>query len=289
MRRALARHIADAYVRTGAEAVLLGGSTARGEADKFSDIEVGVFWSRVPTDDDRALAIARAGGDLHRLWPFAEVERAWFDDWFIGRRDGVEKSGVLVEPVHMTIADAQATVQDVVERFDPAIEKQVLLAALCDGLPLAGDELLAPWRAAARSYPDELARAVVERHAQIDHFWRFSMFRDRDNPMHAARATADVHERVLHALLAVNRVYWYGFKSLDSLARRLAKAPADLAACLRRTYEVESPERERFLASLVEETYDLVERYVPGADVERLRTNFRYRRPLWDEEDPELR
>lgn len=273
---------------TGAEAVLLGGSTGRDEADKYSDIEVGVFWSRAPTDDERVSAIERAGGDLHRLWPFAEVDRAWFDDWFIGRRDGVAKSGVLVEPVHMTVADAQTAVEDVVERFDPQIEKQVLLAALCEGVPLAGEQLLLRLRDAAQPYPDSLARAVVERHAQIDHFWRFPMFRERGNPMHEARATFDVHERVLNALLAVNRVYWYGFKSLESVQRRLPIAPAGLLGRIRRAYQVESVERESLLAALVEETYDLVERHVPGADVVRLRAIFRYRRALWDGEAPEL-
>lgn len=287
-RRALARRIADAYVATGAEAVLLGGSAGRGEADRYSDIELGVFWRDSPTDEERATAIARAGGDLHRLWPFSEVDRAWFDDWFIGRRDGVAKSGIIVEPVHMTIADTEATLADVVERCDPALEKQVLLAALHDGVPLAGEKLLTRWRAVADSYPDGLARAVVERHAQIDHFWRFGMYRDRGNPMQAARATADVHERVLHALLAVNRVYWYGFKSLESVTRRLAIAPEALLERMRRTYEVEHAERERLLVELVEETYDLVERHVPRADVDRLRATFRYRRPLWDDEAPAI-
>jgi hypothetical protein len=286
MRRALAERIAEAYSIEGAEAVLLGGSTSRGEADRYSDIELGVFWRDAPTDEQREAAIVRAGGDLHRLWPFAELERAWFDDWTVGRRDGVPKSGVFVEPVHMTVADAHATIEDVVERFDPELAKHVLLAAVCDGEALMGEELLARWRDAARAYPDELASAVVARNAQIDHFWRFPMYRDRANAVQAARATADVHERVLHALLAVNRVYWYGFKSLESVARRLPIAPPELVERIRRAYNVEPDERERLLEDLVEETYDLVGRHVPRANVDWLREVFRYRRPLWDDELP---
>lgn len=288
MRRALAERIAKAYVSTGAEAVLLGGSTARGEADRHSDIEVGVFWRREPTDDERAAAIAAAGGDLHRLWPYADADRAWFDDWFIGRRAGAPKSGVLVEAVLMTVDDAAAVIEDVTVRFDPALEKQVLLAALHDGIPLAGADVLSPSRDAAAVYPDELAAAVVERHAQIEHFWRFATFRERDNPLRIAEAITDVHTRVLHALLAVNRVYWFGFKSLEAVARRLALAPDPLLPRLRAAYTAEPDELEPLLIDLVEETYDLVEQHVPGVDVERLRTLFRYRRPLWGEEQPEL-
>ena len=288
MRRVLAGRIAEAYAAAGAEAVLLGGSTARGEADRYSDIEVGVFWLREPSDDERAAAIAAAGGDLHRLWPYAEVDRAWFDDWFIGRRGDEPKSGVLVEPVHMTLDDAAAVVEDVTQRFDPLLEKQVLLAALHDGIPLAGAEVLRPWRDAARSYPDELARAVVERHAQIEHFWRFAMYRRRDNPLRLAEAIVDVQTRVLHALLAVNRVYWYGFKSLESVTRRLELAPDALPARLQAAYTAEPDELGPLLSALVEETYDLVEQHVPGADVDRLRALFRYRRPLWGGEEPDL-
>lgn len=288
MRRALADRIAEAYESAGAEAVLLGGSTARGEADRHSDIEVGVFWRRAPSDDERAAAIAAAGGDLHRLWSYADVDRAWFDDWFIGRRDDEPKSGVLVEPVHMTIDGAASVVDDVTRRFDPALEKQVLLAALDDGIPLAGAEVMRPWCEAARTYPDELARAVVEQHAQIEHFWRFATFRERDNPMRVAEAIVDVHTRVLHALLAVNRVYWYGFKSLESLASRLPLAPTGFLTRLRSAYTADPDALEPLLADLVEDTYDLVEAHVPGADVERLRTLFRYRRPLWGDEHPDL-
>lgn len=93
---------------------------------------------------------------------------------------------------------------------------------------------------------------------------------------------------MLNALLAVTRVYWYGFKSLESVQRRLPIAPADLLGRIRRAYQVESVERESLLAALVEDAYDLVERHVPGVDVERLRAIFRHRRSLWEGEQPEL-
>jgi hypothetical protein len=288
MRRALADRIAQGYLSAGAEAVLLGGSTARGDADRHSDIEVGVFWRQPPTEDERTTAIAAAGGDLHRLWPYEDAERAWFDDWFIGRRGGQPKSGVLVEAVLMTTDDAAAVIHDVTQLFDPALEKQLLLAALHDGAPLGGRELPAGWQEAARVYPDELARAVIEQHAQVEHFWRFAAYRERANPMGTAEAIVDLHRRVLHALLAVNRVYWFGFKSLESVTRRLPLAPHVLLPRLRAAYTAEPDELDGLLGDLVEETYDLVAERVPGADVERLRTYFHYRRPLWAGERPEL-
>ena len=264
MRRALADRIAKAYVATGAEAVLLGGSTARGEADRHSDIELGVFWRSAPSDDERAAAITAAGGDLHRLWPYADVDRAWFDDWFIGRRADEPKSGVLVEAVLMTIDDAATVIEEVTESSTRRSRNRCCSPRSTTAFPWRVVELLKPWRDAARVYPDELARAVVERHAQIEHSWRFAMYRERDNPMRIAEAIVDVHQRVLHALLAVNRVYWYGFKSLESVTRRLPLAPEAPRPRLRRAYTAEPEELEPLLSDLVEETYDLVEAHVPA-------------------------
>jgi Nucleotidyltransferase domain len=287
MRRQLAERVVGSREDEDVEAIVIGGSAGRGEGDKYSDVDLLIFWRRPPTDDERTRWIAAAGGDLHRLL-WIEDERLWFDDWTIGRRDGVPATGTAVEGVHMTVAAVEEGIADIVERFDTDLAKHIVLGQLVHGVPLAGEQLVRTWRRRLDAYPDGLASAMIERHAQIDHFWRFPMFRERRNPVLAASATAEVHERVLHALLAVNRVYFYGFKSLDSVTRRLEVAPADLLSRIRQTYTVAAVDAERMLAELVEETYDLVAEHVPGVDVERLRRIFRYRRPLWGGELPDF-
>jgi hypothetical protein len=282
-RRDHAIRIAATYAANAkVAAVVLGGSTARGHADRFSDLELGVFWLDEPTDDERGAAIERAGGDLERLYSYDPAERAWFDDWKVGRRGDVPKTGITVDMVHVTTATVQWALEGALERHDPADAIQLLLSVLVDGVPLHGHELLERWRTAAVDYPPGLARAVVAAHAQIDHFWRFEACRARENPVHAYQGIVDAHERLLRTLLAVNRVYFFGFRSLDAVAARLAVAPADLLARVRRAYRGDLTEAERSVAELVEETYDIVERHVPGVDVGRLRAIFRYRRPLWD-------
>jgi nucleotidyltransferase-like protein len=283
MRRHEAVRIAAAYAgHPQVVAVVLGGSTARGDADRFSDLELGVFWREPPTEDDRRAAIEAVGGDLERLYPYDAEERAWFDDWKAGRRGDVPKTGISVDTVHTATATVEWALEAALERHDPAPAIQSLLSVLVDGVPLHGSDAVARWRTAAAGYPPGLVRAVVEAHAQIDHFWRFEMFRERANPVLAYRAIVDIHERLLQTLLAVNRVYFFGFKSLDAVAVRLEVAPPDLLTRMRGAYGGDLAEAERVLADLVEETYDIVERHVPGVDVERLRAIFRYRRPLWD-------
>ncbi|WP_407542557.1 nucleotidyltransferase domain-containing protein (plasmid) [Deinococcus radiomollis] len=69
-RWAYARRLADAYERQPeVRAVMVGGSVARGTDDRFSDLELGVFWAADPTEDARTAAILDAGADLQRLYP----------------------------------------------------------------------------------------------------------------------------------------------------------------------------------------------------------------------------
>jgi hypothetical protein len=264
-----ARRAASAYAR--AAAVMVAGSTGRGHADRFSDLEIGVFWHEAPGDDTRREAIAAAGGEVVRLYPFDETESAWYDDWRL--------DGFVVDLVHMTVADADRVLGDVVARHDPDDLKLNLVAAVVDGLPLHGHELLASWRARAVPLPAGLARAIVEAHAQIDHFWRFEALVERGSTLEARRFAAEIVERLLRILLALNGVYPFGFRWLDEVTARLTLAPPEVADRLRAVL-LEPPERTAaLLAPLVEETYDLVAVHVDGVDVDRLREILRYGRP----------
>lgn len=269
-RRELAGRAASAYSDVpGVAAVVLGGSVSRGEADRFSDIELGVFWVEGPTELARRDAVARAGGEVQRLYPYAEDEAAWYDDWLV--------DGVVVEAVHMTTASMQRLLDSVLREHDPDPGKQVVIAGIVDGVALHGADVLAAWRDDASAYPDGLVRAVVDAHASISNFWHIEMAQARENPFLAFRKIVEVHERLLRVLLAINRVYWYGFKSLDGIGRRLRIAPDDLVARIRAAYRADVDDVEADLAALVAETYDLVEEHVPGVDVDWLRRVFQHR------------
>ncbi len=65
----LAKHVSDSYRESGkVAAVLIGGSVALGIDDKFSDIDLLVFWVRPPSEVDRERAVIRSGGQADILW-----------------------------------------------------------------------------------------------------------------------------------------------------------------------------------------------------------------------------
>jgi len=282
-RQALARQIAPVYVANPkVAAVLVGGSSARGHADRYSDIEIGVFWHEPPTDTDRRAAVEQTGGDWIRLYPFDADEQVWSDDYTIGRAAPDQpQSGILIETCHYTTRFMDTVLRDVLERHDPADLKQNLISGVLTGMPLHGIDRVERWQAAARYYSDGLAVAMVNAHAQFDHYWRVEMLIERRNLPILYGMFSQVEQKLLRVLLGVNRVYYFGFKWLDVVAACLLIAPSDLVARLNRVFQLTPAEGGRRLAALVEETYDLVEQRLPAVDVARLRKIFRHRRAEW--------
>ena len=82
-RHEIAQSLADAFATNPAvDAAFLGGSTARGQADRYSDIEIALFWARDPTKPERAQAIRAAGGELHLQYETEGIY--WEDNLFAG-------------------------------------------------------------------------------------------------------------------------------------------------------------------------------------------------------------
>lgn len=289
-RRDIAVGVAQIYARNpNVVAVVLGGSSARGHADHFSDIELGVFWRAEPGEDERAAILQGVGGDLHRLYP--REGDAWEDTFFMGRAaPEAEKSGVLTEVVNMHLDAAERTLDDVLLTFDTDEGKLNLVAALLEGVPLHGKALLIGWQARAAAYPDGLVLALVRRYAPIDHFWRWEMYLARgENLWGLHQHFGWVQRRLLHVLLAINRVYFFSFKWLDVVLERLVVAPEKFAERFNQVDRLPPREAAAEPSRLVDEVYALLERHVPGmtpAEVARLRHFFHYRRPLWEERPP---
>jgi len=285
-RHEIAQSLADAFATNPAvDAAFLGGSTARGQDDRYSDIEIAVFWDRDPTRAERAQAIRAAGGELHLQY---EPEGIYWEDGIFAGHDGAgtPQSGEFVEISHIRTTEIERTLGRL--STDPDSDDDVLnlLSGIADAVPLHGIDRVESWRALARSYPDELARAVVLRHGQIEFFWRWEMLVARGNhsgPLHAH--FWNIQQHVLQTLLATNRRYPLGYKFLDTIFERCALAPDRLAERFESVSTLPPDGAARELQALVYVSYDLVERHVPGIDpalVQQWRTWFAYERPRWD-------
>lgn len=282
----LAQRVAAAYaLNASVDAVFVGGSTARGQSDRYSDIELGVFWAVDPNKAERKAAIDIAGGDLHLLY---EPDGIYWEDAFFGGSDaaGTPHSGQFVEVSHIRTQVIQAILDrlDTEPDADPDVLK--LLAGIDDAVPLHGEQRVEGWKETVGRYPDGLARAVVRRHGQIEFFWRWQMLVARGAhpaPIHAHFWSVQQH--LLQLLLAINRRYPVAYKFLDTIVERCPIAPADLVQRFDAISTLPTAHAAAELRALVLETYDLIEVHVPGfetGEVDQWRTWFNYQRPFWE-------
>lgn len=280
-RLAVARDLAAAYSGDpGVVGVLCGGSTGRGDADRWSDLELLVVWAHRPSDAQRRLVPAEFDAAALRLFPHEPAEFGAADDFWLGP---IGAGGLLVEVGHSAGTDLTAALDKLLIEATPDPLLLSLASAFATGRPLAGD--IGPWRERVAEYPQPLADAVIRRLGQIDFFWRWRMYVDRDDPHGLRRHFAGVATALTHMACALSGRFWPGPKWPTRTLADLPIAPVDLAERLRAVDAMEPEAAAAALTDLVEESYDLVELRAPDVDVDRLREIFRLARAPWPPDD----
>jgi hypothetical protein len=150
MARSIAPHIA---ANPDVVAVMIGGSTSRDRADRFSDIEIGVFWSRPPREEERLAPISPAGGVFWELDPYDPEADIWMEEWGLGN--------LKIDMRNMTVEGVERQLHRVLDSYETDLFLQYTLSAIQHGLPLHGHEQLSNWRHRLAQYPDGLGEAMV--------------------------------------------------------------------------------------------------------------------------------
>lgn len=294
----LAHAVGASYAHDpNAAAVYVAGSVARGWADRFSDIELDVYWQTPPSDAQRRLIVEQAGasididwaqppeeaeyraivrrlhGHVSQLWPHEGSE--WSEHFYVGGVN-IGVSGFLAETMERWLAD-------VVDHCDTDDEKHMRVAAVQHAVPLHGGERIARWQQAIH-FSDGLARALVAEQLAFDEsWWQCDMLAGRQAILPLADTLNALARRVLRMLLALNRVFLPDprFKWADRLIAQMAIAPHDLGRRLAGVYQASPAEAVAELQSLALEALDLVDVHLPGLDTAFARAMLHYRRVAW--------
>ena len=264
--RALARRIAPVVVEeTAPRAILLVGSSATGEADLYSDIDLIVYCDELPAVEQVDAVIIRLGGsDRELIYP---------------RTDDDHGEGFLLDDVECQLAFT--TVSAAERELDRALGPdeldsplQKVVEGLLEGLPLLGEELLGAWRARVTDYPDSLRRAMIERHWRFTPLWYTAQrLESRDTYLWRRQILVQAAYDLLAVLSGLNRLYFAPFqpKRLRKITGRMRLAPPGLADRLERLFVLEGEETALELERLIGETQALVEAELPGLELPPLR------------------
>ena len=261
--RELARRITDVYLRHMAlSGAILTGSGARGDADRYSDLDLIMYADEVPPAE-AALAAQRELGAGPAVVLLAHGPNGFLDQFPL---DGVQcQVGVI------PAADVDDELDGLLvehEGLDTPVGK--IATGLLEGIPLHGEELLGRWRARVADYPQGLREAMVK------HWWRFfplwyheQALASRDAGLWRQEELVNAAYALVGTLAGVNRLYFarFEFKRQRAFLEKLSVAPARFADRLESLFALPPADAIAELGALVLETQAIVQRELPGIDV----------------------
>lgn len=263
---AIARRAAAAYASNPhVAAVLLAGSVARGLADEHSDIELDVYWVSAPTEDERIAAVEGAG------WTrvYAGVDEV---EW----ADGYAIDGVKIDTGGFLTSTIDGYLEAALGQADTEPELQVRITALLQGQALHGADVIDAWRDRCADYPPTLGLAMVSKGLELWPRHRLTMLADRDDVLLLHQDLVDNVQHMLDALFGLNHMYVpHPFhKWLSWEVGLLPLVPVNLVARIHRLLGASPVEAVEQVCALAEETFDLVEKALPGFDIGAARAGF---------------
>jgi hypothetical protein len=273
-RLALAQQLAPYYcANPKVAAVTVERSVAWGYADRFSDIDLAVFWSETPTQKERRDIIKHARGRHVLLVSYNGDEACWSDTYDVG--------GVNIDVRHVDVEATHRILADVLERYDPSLAKQQHIAALLSALPLSDSSVLIRWQQQAKVYPYELGVAMVRTHLRFRPAWEQEMLAERNELLILYESFCTVEKQILLILMGLNHIYYPGWQWSDQLMGHMPIAPHNLAPRFKQVFGIVSidPRASVYqLHDLIEETFSLVETHMGEVDTTPARERFREQR-----------
>ena len=270
-RDALAQQIAShAHANPKVAAVIVEGSVARGYADRFSDLDLAVFWAEPPTAQECRGIVTRALGRDRSPWLSSRTAA--------GRQTRTVRAGVAIDVRHTTVAATEGIMAAVLEHADPRLARQEHLAALRSALPLVNPELITGWQQQAAAYPHALAVAMVRTHLRFRPAWEQEQLAERHEVLLLYGALCTAYKQLLLVLLGLNRLYYPGWRWLDRLIDEMPVKPGNLSSRLKQLFAIVSidPLAAVYqLHDLIEETFGLVETHLGEVDTHAAHERFR--------------
>ncbi len=265
--RRLATHI-SAF--PGVQAIVVGGSVARGYADAYSDLELPIFWESLPGDDARHALAAALGAEFLYGYDGPSLE------------DQLLIRGFQVDLWHATVSGEETVLDSVLHGYSTDLGDSNFMDTVRACVPLYGEDTIRGWKERAQDYPDELALRAIRERLPAFQTSQVTMAARRDNPTEFYAGLSQLQQALFLVLLALNRAYFPTFKWMYRVLESLAVQPKDTAQRLRRAFAAPYPEAVDGMARLLDETLALVEHRFPQLDTGGARRRLAYARAAYE-------
>lgn len=252
-RLAIAEQIKQYYLAyPSIEAIAITGSTAIDQADAFSDLEIALFWEKPPALEWRNAVIQQLGGAATRQ-TLPEDPIHWM------AVDNITVHQFRLDIVHNTKALFQKRIKEVLEEYQPIIEKQKLLFVIKYCQCIYGGEKLAPLKAQVAHYPDELQVSLLNKYSKYPTLGSLLLPAVRKDYLAFYSRLNEYLKTTFYLLLILNKAYFAGTKNTLQRIQGLKIKPESLEKRWEQLYTMtDLVAVAKIMMNIVEEMFDLV-------------------------------
>lgn len=265
----LGRSILHRYAALdGVACAAITGSSAEGHADRYSDLDMTIYYDALPPQKD----LERTRGavsDGTRLWSIGAYDDGHFAESFM-------VNGVEVQIGHTTVAQWESTIDAVLAGEDPGSAAHKAMSGTLVSVPVTGADRLASWQARIAAYSDPLRLAMVRHHLKFFRLWAIVHRLDsRDARLWFRQMLVEASFNLLGVSAGLSRRYFtsFQFKRARAFISTLDVAPRDLEERLERLWTLPPAGAASLLHDLVGETVLLVERELAEVDTSGVRAS----------------
>lgn len=274
---ALAKQKIQAYITHPlAKAAMITGSTATGEADLYSDVEMFIYYDRLPPIEELQLVRLRNQGS-EPIATFEDPDQRFFGEFYY-----IDE--VQFQIGNSTIEFWEGEMSTVFEEFDVTSPAQKALSGMLDCIPVYGEEIISHWKQQIADYPDALVQVMVEKHLNFFPLWSVrEQLAARDTTIFQHQIRLEAGQNLLGVLAGLNRLYYstFQFKRMKQFIDRMDIKPQDLYVRLENLYYQEPLSCADELKKLIAETIELVELHLPQVDTSKVKASLERQPHTW--------
>jgi hypothetical protein len=238
----------------GVQAIIVGGSVARGYADAYSDLELALFWDALPDDDARQALVAALGATFLRPYDGP------------AREDQLLIHGFQVDLWHQTVAHEEGVLRAVLEGYSTDLGDSNFMDTVRACITLYGEALIREWKRLAAAYPDELAVCNIREQLRAFETSQLALLAHRDNPSVFYAQICRLQQAVFLVLLALNGQYFPTYKWMYRAMAAMPLKPQNVAVRFRRAFQAPYAQAIADTIRVLHETLDLVTQRYPQID-----------------------
>ena len=272
---ALARRNAQVYAaHPSTRAILVTGSAAEGVSDFYSDLDMILYYEKLPTAEELSAASQQNQGEGRRILASGEEELL----------KSYQVQGVECQFAHATIATWERDMATVLEDLDVTTPLQKALSGTLVAVPLYGEPLIRSWQASIAAYPETLAQAMVSHYLDFFPLWAIQeRMTTRDATIWLQQLLVETAYNLLGVLAGLNHCYYssFQFKRTRHFIAHLTIVPRDFADRLEAVFHADTASAIVQVESLVREVVAMVEQHMPQIDTTSARQRLEQRQVAW--------